>query len=169
MKRGRRSRGLANLQRISDIKCDEIQVEPKKQRVTAQSSAPTAQAVEEVCANTRTNQLFILYQQFCAIEKVLNTLNQKKRLPDWETVREGATRFSGSEIKLADIDMILEVYPAAYLLTWRTVDAQRNISELCIKLPHEFLGKLESRSEIFRYRNYCLSWQFITVVRSCAD
>lgn len=156
MKRDRRSRGLANLQQLSDIKFEKIQVQPKKQRVTAQSFAPAARAVEDDCANTRTNQLFTLSQHFCAIEKVLYTLNQKKRLPDWETVREGATRFSGSEIKLADIDMILDVYPAAYQLTWRTVDARRNISELCIKLPHEFLGKLESRSEMFRCHNQSL-------------
>lgn len=153
MKGGRRSRGLANIQQIAVTKIDEIQGRSKRQRVIAQPLTPAATAIEYNSSNPRIDQIFDLFQHFCAIEKVLNTLHQKKRHPDWETVREAATRFSGSEIKLTDIDMILEIHPAAYLLSWRIFDAQRNIFDLCIKLPHEFLGKLESRSETFRYHS----------------
>ena len=91
-----------------------------------------------------------LYSIFCAIEKVLNTLHQKKRIPDWETVKECTIRSCGLNLLLSDINTILEIYPEAYILNWRTLDADKNLFELCIKLPHCFLGKLETRSSIFR-------------------
>ena len=165
MKRASRSRGQANILKIVVARndgqnTDKIPIEitgnqPKRQRLQMSDQAAsfiiTPPVAEEL--NQRDRQLFTVVSQFCAIEKVLNTYNQKKRIPDWVSVREGAVRFCGADIQLSDIDLITDIYPEAYLLLWRIIDPDRRIFELCIKLPSEYLGKLETRSNIFRYQN----------------
>lgn len=166
MKRSSRSRGQANFLKIvvakeekkngQKIVVPRIEApgnQPKRQRLPildpAASFIITPPAIDNL--RLRDQQLSTAVSQFCALEKVLNTYNQKKRIPDWDSVRDGAIRICGSDIQLSDINLIFEIYPQAYVLLWRIIDPERRIFELCIKLPSEFLGKLETRSNIFRY------------------
>ena len=167
MKRSSRSRGQANFLKIAVANDEKTNVQrtivprseaggnqPKRQRLSildpAASFVITPPAIDEL--SLRDQQLSTTVSQFSAIEKVLNTYNQKKRIPDWDSVRDGAIRFCGSDIQLSDIDLIVDIYPQAYVLLWRIIDPERKLFELCIKLPSEFLGKLETRSNIFRYQ-----------------
>jgi hypothetical protein len=151
-----RSRGQANLLKIGIIKKDEVEQKPKRRRVISlapalvQASVPVEPLSEVPEVGAQKDQFSNIVHLFCAVEKVLNTLHQKKRVPDWETVKESTIRSCGSNLLLSDINRILQVYPDAYTLNWRALDADRRLYELCIKLPYQFLGKLETRSNMFR-------------------
>jgi hypothetical protein len=151
-----RSRGQANLLKIGITKKDEVEQKPKRRRVTSlapalvQALVPVEPLSEVPEIGAQKDQFSNIVHLFCAVEKVLNTLHQKKRVPDWETVKESTIRSCGSNLLLSDINRILEIYPDAYTLNWRTIDADRCLYELCIKLPYQYLGKLETRSNMFR-------------------
>jgi hypothetical protein len=182
MKRSSRSRGQANFLKIAVAKDEGTNVQkivvPRSDATGNQSkrrrlsiSDPTASfvitppAIDDL--SLREQQLSTAISQFCAIEKVLNTYNQKKRIPDWDSVRDGAIRFCGSDIQISDVNLIVDIYPQAYVLLWRIIDPERRIFELCIKLPSEFLGKLETRSNIFRYCRVRSSQLFASLELNC--
>lgn len=104
-----------------------------------------------IVESEREIQIPLLMSQFNAVEKVLNNLYQKKRVADWNSVKDAATRFCGSEILLSDINTIMDIYPEVYAIFWRTPTAEKKSFELCMKLPNEFVGKFETRSNTFRY------------------
>ena len=147
-----RSRGLANLLKIGITKNDETEQVSKRQKIMSivPLNVPTEPLSEDSQPIAQKLQFSKIVPLFCAIEKVLNTLHQKKRIPDWETVKESAIRSCGSNLLLSDINIILQIYPEAYTLNWRTIDADKKLFELCIKIPNQFLGKLETRSNLFR-------------------
>ena len=87
---------------------------------------------------------------FDSIEKVLNSLHLKRRVSDWETVKSAAAIFFQGQVSLADINMIMEIYPEAYIIKWQPNSNDEKKTELCIKLPIQFFGKFETRSTKFR-------------------
>ena len=103
-----------------------------------------------IVESDREIQFPLLISQFNAIEKVLNNLYSKRRIADWNTVKDAATRFCGGEVFLSDVNTIMDIYPGAYSIYWRKPTAERKVAELCLKLPNESIGKFETRSNTFR-------------------
>ena len=146
---GNRSRGGGSLEKKGD---DKNQINRKRPRgsqnfISTESDTRSLVIVE----SDRELQFALLISQFNAIEKVLNNLYQKKRVADWNTVKDAATRFCGREVSLADVNTIMDVNPEAYSIYWRRPTAERKVSDLCLKLPNESIGKFETRSNTFRY------------------
>jgi hypothetical protein len=81
----------------------------------------------------------------------LNSLHKKNRVPVWTTVKEAAVKNCGSAVLESDIDIILEIDPDAYLLSWQLIAGSRSTFSLLVNLPAGSLGKLETRLKHFRY------------------
>lgn len=103
---------------------------------------------ELIVMTPRDNHTKQLIAQFSALDRVLY---QKKKIVDWETLREAVVRTCGFEILLTDLDAILEVYPMAYSLYWQIDKLNQRLFQLSIRLPKESVGKTETRLNIFRY------------------
>jgi hypothetical protein len=103
---------------------------------------------ELIVMTPKDNHTKQLIAQFSALDRVLY---QKKKIVDWETLREAVVRTCGFEILLTDLDAILEVYPMAYSLYWQIDKLDQRLFQLSIRLPKESVGKTETRLNTFRY------------------
>lgn len=144
------SRAHSNIMKVPVASESEVQSNPKRRRTADSVTSVTAADALTADQSERNMQLSMLTSKFIALEKALIGLQRKKRVADWPVLREAAGRFCGEEVLLSDINLIMEIHPEVYTLIWRMTDAVRKHFELCVKLPNDSLGKIETRSNAFR-------------------
>ena len=100
-----------------------------------------------------------LVGRFRCLDSILNKANQRGRIVTWSDV-ERAFQTAGNAlgISLRDVDTVLEVFPTAYTLSWRHVDAS-SPPVLCLGLNLQSAGRaLNVESRIRQLRDGLDEW-----------
>ena len=105
-----------------------------------------------------------LIHKFRFLDSILNEVNQRGRIATWKDIERS---FESLEVSVGittiDLECILEIFPTAYNMFWRTSDdAMKSPPALCVTLNQQAVGggvgrtlNSESRIRQFRYEKHC--------------